>query len=56
MDALRETGETGDKGNKGGTWDTGEKGETGLTGSTVLRYDLTEIKPKMGKLSNHEYF
>ena len=49
MDALRETGETGDKGD---TWDTGEKGETGLIGSTVLRYDLTEIKPRMGEISN----
>ena len=49
VDALRETGETGDKGD---TWDTGEKGETGLIGSTVLRYDLTEIKPRMGEISN----
>ena len=42
-DALPETGDTGD---------TGEKGDTGLTGSTVLRHDLTEIKPKMGEISN----
>ena len=40
-DVLRETGETGDTGGKGNTW---------LTGSTVLRHDLNEIKPKMGKI------
>ena len=42
-DVLRETGETGDTGGKGNTW---------LTGSTVLRHDLTEIKPKMGEIGN----
>ena len=45
-DVLRETGETGETG------DTGGKGNTWLTGSTVLRHDLTEIKPKMGEISN----
>ena len=45
-DVLRETGETGETG------DTGRKGNTWLTGSTVLRHDLTEIKPKMGQISN----
>ena len=33
----------------------GEKwtmGDTGLTVITVLRHDLTEIKPKMGEISN----
>ena len=41
-DALRETGDTEE------TWDTGDTWDIGLTGSTVLRHDLTEIKPKMG--------
>ena len=51
-DALRETGETGQTGETGDTGGTGEKGDTGLTGSTVLRHDLTEIKPKFGDISN----
>ena len=41
-DGLQETGETGY------TWDTEDRG---LTGSTVLRHDLTEIKPKMDEIS-----
>ena len=31
--------------------ETGDSGDTGLTGSTVLRHDLTEIKPKNGEIS-----
>ena len=42
-DTEGETGETGE---------TGYTGETELTGPTVLRHDLTEIKPKMGQISN----
>ena len=42
-DTDGETGETGE---------TGYTGETELTGPTVLRHDLTEIKPKMGQISN----
>ena len=34
------------------TGETGKTGDTGLTGSKVLRHDLTEIKPKMGQISN----
>ena len=44
-DALRGTGETGYTGDKGLT------GLTGLTGTTVLSRNLTEIKPKMVKIS-----
>ena len=40
-DTEGETGETGETG------DTGDTGETELTRPTVLRHDLTEIKPKM---------
>ena len=42
-DALSETQKTGDMG------DTGETGLTGLSRPKVLRHDLTEINPKMGK-------
>ena len=42
-DTEGETGETGE---------TGDTGETELTRPTVLRHDLTEIKPKMGQISN----
>ena len=44
-DALQETGETGY------TWYTWDTEDTGLTGSTVLRHDLTGIKPKMDEIS-----
>ena len=45
-------GETGETGETGDTGDTGDTGETELTRPTVLRHDLTEIKPKMGQISN----
>ena len=32
--------------------ETVEPGDTGLTGPTVLRHGLTEIKPKMGGISD----
>ena len=41
-DTEGETGETGE---------TGDTGETELTRPTVLRHDLTEIKPKIGVIS-----
>ena len=37
---------------RGETGDRGGKGDTGLTGPTVCRHGLTEIKPKMGEVSN----
>ena len=42
---IGKTGETGDTGSKEET-----TGLNGLTGPTVLRHDLTEIKPKMGQI------
>ena len=51
---IGETGDTGeDIGDTRGTWDIGL---TGLTGPTILRHDLTEISPKMDKLSNSYKF
>ena len=46
-------GETlGDREHMGHMGHTGGKGDTGLTGSTVLKHYLTEIKPKIGEISN----
>ena len=45
-DTEGETGETGETGDTGETGETGDTGETELTRPTVLRHDLTEIKPK----------
>ena len=42
-DALSETQKTGHMG------DTGETRLTGLSGPKVLRHDITEINPKMGR-------
>ena len=36
-------------GDRGDMRHIGGKGDTGLIGSTVLRHDLSEIKPKMGE-------
>ena len=48
-DTLRGTGETGKKGDTEETVDTGDTGEKG---DTVLRHYLTEVKSKMGEISN----
>ena len=49
------TGDRGHMGHKGHRGHRGHRGkvDTGLTGSTVLRHNLTEIKPKLGQISNN---
>ena len=58
MQQAQETGgcATGDLGDRVDGGDTMEEGDTGLTGSTVLRHNLTEIKPKMGNSDSKRFF
>ena len=44
-------GDRGDRGHRGHR-DTRDLGDTGLSGATISRHDLTEIKSKMGEISN----